>query len=84
MELLIKWLNLAGTGTTIGNSSISDDGTSVATSLTFQAVRFASGGAVYPNVAYGIRGTITGNSDTWGVYAGAQLRIAPTGGFYVG
>ena len=44
---------------------------------TVQAVRYSSGGVAYPNVAYAVRGTLTGNADTWGIYAG-HLIHAPT------
>jgi hypothetical protein len=44
---------------------------------TVRGTRFSSGGAAFPNVAYSVRGTLTGNDDTWGVYQG-DLTHAPS------
>jgi len=76
---LSNYLPLSG-GTLTGALS----GTSANFSSTIQGLRFSSGGAVYPNVAYAIRGTITGNNDSWGIYQNVEFAVAGNSATAVG
>jgi hypothetical protein len=70
----------SGTPVSIGNISTTGDlsfsGQAVFGS-TVQATRFAIGGTPYVNVGYTFKGTLNGNSDTWGTYQGV-LNHAPS------
>ena len=53
-------------------------------SSTVQGLRFSSGGAVYTNVAYSVRGTLTGNADSWGVYQNVEFALTANSAYAVG
>jgi hypothetical protein len=55
-------LNIVGEG----NGFLFSGGATFSSNV--RADRFSSGDSPYSNVAYSIRGTITGNNDSWGIY----------------
>lgn len=60
------------TGSQARRLFIDESGTALFTN-TIQATRFAIGGTPYINVGFTFKGTLNGNTDTWGTYQGALI-----------